>query len=186
MFKNHNLRYIQETKGRISNNTEWGIQSKLDSTLGQGFSLKEVSALPTAETPLFYAFPGERGRVKAARVGQGSAIWKPWIREMLEPMTIGDLDIWSDVVEKVHHHLEIVRRNQERISIWLVRNTAQKRSHSSLRSSGLIQRPAEELTVIMLFRRVVVYFGFFRMWNIGLSDVKYLSRHYSLRHILKA
>lgn len=93
MFKNHNLRYIQETKGRISNNTEWGIQGKLDSILDQGFSLKEVSALPTAETPLFYAFPGERGRVKTARVGQGSAIWKPRIGEMLEPMTIGDLDI---------------------------------------------------------------------------------------------
>ena len=91
-------------------------------------------------------------------MGKDRASESPGLGKCLEPMTIGNLDIWSDVVEKVHNP-EILRRNQERISILTGQDAAQKRFHSSLHTTGRIQRPLEELAVIMLFRRVV-YFGF--------------------------
>jgi hypothetical protein len=54
---------------------------------------------------------------------------------MLEPMAIENLDIWSDIVEKVHN-LEIVRRNQERILVLTGQDAARRGSTATSTPPG--------------------------------------------------
>jgi hypothetical protein len=63
---------------------------------------------------------------------------------MLEPIIIGDLDIWSDVVEKVHNP-EIVRRNHEVTSILTGQHTAQRDSTAAPTPPGKYSAPRRNL-----------------------------------------
>jgi hypothetical protein len=90
-------------------------------------------------------------------------------------------------VEKVHHHLEIVRRNQERISIL----TGQEHCSKEVPQQPPHQRADTAPSGgTYCYNVIQAGGGLFRILSDVkyqiLSDVKYLSRHYNLRHILKA
>jgi len=55
MFKNHKLSHIQETKGRISNNTRWGRQDKAKMTLHviRSFLWRRLVPFPLRRPPYF-------------------------------------------------------------------------------------------------------------------------------------